>query len=107
MLTLKDQKNFFKNFFKFWGDIWEKDDRTPEIPWVESVSNQLRAKIASVNELNILVENLEKETEERKNWTAPGIDRIQNFWWTKLKPARMELKRAFEQVKDKNDLILA
>ena len=100
MLTLKDQKNFFKNFFKFWGDIWEKDDRTPEIPWVESVSNQ-------VNELNITVENLEKETEERKNWTAPGIDRIQNFWWTKLKPARMELKRAFEQVKDKNDLILA
>ena len=67
MLTLKDQKNFFKNFFKFWGDIWEKDDRTPEIPWVESVSNQLRAKIASVNELNITVENLEKETEERKN----------------------------------------
>ena len=44
----RDQKNFFKKveerteyvgqilemekFVKFWGDIWEKDDRTPEMP---------------------------------------------------------------------------
>ena len=44
----RDQKNFFKRiedsteyegampemdkFVKFWGDIWEKDDRTPNMP---------------------------------------------------------------------------
>ena len=83
----RDKKNFFKKveggtkhvgqipemakFVKFWGDIWGKDDRTPEMPWMESVSKQLRDKITSVKEFNI--------TRKRKNWTAPGMDGIQNF----------------------------
>ena len=105
----RDQKNFFKKvegrteyvgqipemekFVKFWGDIWEKDDRTPEMPWMESVSKQLRDKITNVKEFNIAEETLEKETYKRKNWTAPRIDGIQNFWWKRLKPARRRLKR--------------
>ena len=94
-----------EKFVKFWGDIWEKDDRTPEMLWMKSVSRQLRDKITNVKEFNITEETLEKETKKRKNWTAPGIDGIQNFWWKKLKPARRGVKRAFEQIKDNNDLI--
>ena len=60
-----------ERFVKLWGDVWEKDDRAPEIPWMESVSKQLRDKITSVKEFNI--------TRKRKNWTAPGMDGIQNF----------------------------
>ena len=90
-----------EKFVKFWGDIWKKDDRAPEIPWMKSVSEQLIDKITDVNEFNITVETLQKETKKRKNWTAPGINGIQNFWWKKLKPARRELKRAFEQVNTK------
>ena len=71
---------------------------------MESVSKQLRDKITSVKEFNITVEIFEKETKKKKNWTAPGIDGIQNFYWKKLKPARRELRRAFEQVRDNNDL---
>ena len=62
------------------GDIWEKDDRTPEMLWMKSVSRQLRDKITNVKEFNITEETLEKETKKTKNWTAPGIDSIQNFW---------------------------
>ena len=75
------------------------------MPWMESVREQLRDKITNVKEYNITEETLEKETKKRKNWTAPGIDTIQNFWWKRLKPARKGLKRAFEQVKENNDLI--
>ena len=42
-----------EKFVKMWGDIWEKDDRTPEMSWIESVSEQLRDKITNVKELNI------------------------------------------------------
>ena len=49
------------------------------MPWIESVSKQLRDKITNVKEYNITEETLEKETKKRKNWTAPGIDGIQNF----------------------------
>ena len=94
-----------KKFVQFWGDIWEKDDQTPEMPWMKSVSKQIREKITSVKKFNITVGTLEKETKKRKNWTAPGIDGIQNFWWKKLKPAITGLRRAFEQVKDKSNLI--
>ena len=65
------------------------------------MSEQLRDKIINVKEFNITEETIEKETKKRKNWTAPGINGIQNFWWKKLKPARRELKRAFEQVNTK------
>ena len=56
-----------------------KDHRTSEMAWMESVSLQLRDKITNVKEFNITEETLEKETKKRKNWTAPGIDGIQNF----------------------------
>ena len=100
-----DQIPEMEKFVKFRGDIWEKYDRTLEMPWMESLSKQLRDKITSVKEFNITVETLGKETKKRKNWTAPEIDGIQNFWLKKLKSERKKLKRAFEQVKDNNDLI--
>ena len=72
---------------------------------MESVSEQLRDNITSVKEFNITAETLGKENKKRKNWIAPGLDGIQNFLWRTLKPARRELKRAFELVKDNNDFI--
>ena len=56
-----------EKFVKFWGDIWEKDDRTSEMPWTESVSKQLKDKITNVKEFNITEETLVKETKKRKN----------------------------------------
>ena len=29
-----------EKFVTFWGEIREKDDRTPEMPWMKSVSEQ-------------------------------------------------------------------
>ena len=75
------------------------------MPWMESVTRQLKDKITSVKEFDITVETLEKETKKRENWTASGIDGIQNIWWKKLKLAVRELKTALEQVKDNDDLI--
>ena len=47
-------------FVKFWGYMRKKDDRTPEMPWMESASRQLRDKITNVKEFNITEETLEK-----------------------------------------------
>ena len=59
-----DQKNFFKRFedsteyegamsemdkfVKSWVGIWEKDDRTPNMPWMEKILEELKEKITSV-----------------------------------------------------------
>ena len=48
---------------------------------MESVSKQLRDKIANLKEFNIKEKTLEKETKKKKNRTALGIDGTQKFWW--------------------------
>ena len=96
----KDQKAFFKTleaktvyegepprmekFVEFWAGIWEKDEKTPEMPWMEKVNIELREKVQNVNEFTITENKVVAETRKRKNWTAPGIDRIQNYWWKRF-----------------------
>ena len=31
-----------EKFVKMWEDIWEKDDKTPQMPWMEIVRKQLQ-----------------------------------------------------------------
>ena len=38
-----------------------------------------RANLAS--EFAITDQNMKKEIAKQKNWTAPRMDGIQNFWW--------------------------
>ena len=52
--------------FKFWGDIWEKDDRTPEMPWMESVSKQLKDKITNVKNSTSQKKPLKKKLRKGK-----------------------------------------
>ena len=57
-----------------------------------------------VKEFDIIENGLISEIKKRKNWTAPGVDRIQNFWWKRFRPAQKALKKAFEQIRDDNRL---
>ena len=89
----KDQKSFFRTlgkvekhkgempemekFVEFWGGIWEQNEPTLNMPWMEEVKAELSEKANTVSQLEITEEKLRKETSKRKNWTAPGIDGIQ------------------------------
>ena len=76
------------------------------MPWIEKVREDLTRKIKKVNVFDITGESLTKESNKKKNCTAPGIDGIQNYWWKKFKAAQRALKRAFEKIRDNNELIL-
>ena len=57
----KDQRNFYRRvenntkyegktpevdkFVNFWGGIWEKDEKTPMVPWMEEAREALKAKV--------------------------------------------------------------
>ena len=117
----RDQKGFFKTlegdqtregrmpeiekFVEFWGGIWEKNERTPNMSWMEEVKRLLSENVTVVNEFNINSEGLKKEISKRKSWTAPGIDGIQNFWWKKLVTAQKALLKVFETIKLDNNMI--
>ena len=62
-----------------------------------------KAKIAS--QFEITEEKLRREASKRKNWTAPGIDGIQNFWWKKFIPALKALAKAFTMIYEDTTMI--
>ena len=107
----KDQKSFFRmlekvekhegempemeKFVEFWGGIWEQNEPTPNMPWMKEVKAELSEKANIVSQFEITEEKLRKETSKRKNWTAPGIDGIQNYWWKKFTSAQKALAKSF------------
>ena len=117
----RDQKGFFwtleedgtreremlemDKFVDFWGDIWERKERTPYMPWMEEIGRQLHKKVNSFNDLTVIFDKVIKEVAKRKGWTAPGIDGIQNYWWKKFESAQKALTRAFTKLKENNSMI--
>ena len=94
-----------EKFVEFWAGIWEKDEKTPEMPWMQKVTMALREKVKNVKEFTLTEKRVVGEIRKRKNWTAPGIDGIQNYWWKTFKTAQKALTRAFERMKNDNNLI--
>ena len=72
----KDQRNFYnkieknekcqgeqpemEKFTEFWGRIWEKEEVTPMLPWMDNVKEELKASINTVKEFTIEEERLIK-----------------------------------------------
>ena len=84
-----------QRFVEFWGGIWEQNEPTPNMPWIEEVKAELGERTNLVSEFAITDENMNKEVAKRKNWAASGIDDIQNFWGKKFEPAQKALSKAF------------
>ena len=50
-----------EKFVKFSGGIWEKNEITPSMPWMEEVKRLLGEKVTVTNEFDIDTEKLTKE----------------------------------------------
>lgn len=48
--NIKEQCQRWKFFVKFSGDIRERDDRTPNMAWMQKICKQLKEKNTSVKE---------------------------------------------------------
>ena len=83
----------------FWGSIWEDETTTPLRPWMIKVGDEISSKVNNVIDFEISEDELIRQMKKRKNWTAPGIDGIQNFWWKKLSSTWPVLKNLFEDFK--------
>ena len=74
--------------------------------WKKCEKNKtLTRKLTRVNVFDITEKNLTAKSNKKKNWTAPRIYGIQNYWWKKFKSAQRALKRAFEKIRDSNELM--
>ena len=53
MKNFKGNNLKWKNSTEFWGGIWEKEEVTPMLPWMDNVKEELKASINTVKEFTI------------------------------------------------------
>ena len=70
-----------EKFSKFLAGIWEDNKTTVETKWMREVGERIKNKIGEVSEFYVTEGNIKTVIKKRKNWTAPGVDGIQNYWW--------------------------
>ena len=66
----------------------------------------LKGKVHKVEQFTIKKEVLSSTAKKRKNWTSPGTDDIQNYWWKMLNSAQRALVRTYDAIKEDNNMIL-
>ena len=54
-------------------------------------------KVANVQEFAITEKMLHQTVKKQKNWSAPGIDGVQNFWQKKFRGTLSTILRFFNQ----------
>ena len=94
-----------ERFVDFWANIWEEDTKTPLRPWMQDIQEALQAKVVDVQEFEIEIGNLSKIIKKRKNWTAPGIDGIQNYWWKKFHETWPPLVKSLNKITNNPNII--
>ena len=94
-----------EKFEEFWGGIWEDETKAPNRKWMNTVAKKIREKVKNVQEFTITEKNFYDIVKKRKNWSAPGIDGIQNFWWKKLKGAWKSIIRCFTRWREQPEVI--
>ena len=94
-----------EKFEEFWSDIWERNETTPNKPWMKKIKEEIKLKVREVLEIEITINDLEKTIKKRKNWSAPGLDGIQNFWWKRFNSTWQPMLSAMNDWLDEPELL--
>ena len=70
---------------------------------MSTIAQKIRAKVVDIQDFTITEEKMYSIVKNRKNWSTPGINRMQNYFWKKLKGALTSLLKCFEKWLDQPD----
>ena len=73
-----------EKFEEYWSSILEKIGHTPTRPWMKKMEEEIRTRVREPLIMELTLDELRKTIKKRKNWSAPGLDGIQNFWWKRF-----------------------
>ena len=69
---------------------------------MDEIKERLSKKIKSVKEFVVAEDELSKILKRRKNWSAPGIDGVQNYWLKGLLKLRKHYVEHFNKFRVQN-----
>ena len=71
----------------FWRMLWQtKGTGSVESEWLHEVRDALGEKLSepSGKAFELCVKQVERPILKKRNWNAPGPDRIASFWWKRV-----------------------
>lgn len=84
-----------KTAHKFWSDVWAggaaHDDKAY---WIEEARSQIPS--IEMDELRISEADIKEALKGSNNWSAPGPDKLQNYWWKHLTSSHKTLSRLLQ-----------
>ncbi|XP_044751668.1 uncharacterized protein LOC123311664 [Coccinella septempunctata] len=114
-LYYKNQKEFFrslepvenlegeypteKNMYDTWKRIWEQEEQhDDDAYWIKNAENEIHRY--TMDEVAITVEDVWEVMKKSNNWSAPGSDKIHNYWWKNFKSTHQQLAVLFHKALD-------
>lgn len=78
---------------QYWAQIWtNRGEHRKTAAWIEREKRE-HDNVREMPEITITEEDVKETIKRMKNWTAPGIDHIQTFWWKSFTHTHQALAR--------------
>ncbi|XP_044760856.1 uncharacterized protein LOC123318302 [Coccinella septempunctata] len=80
----------------FWKGIWEVEKTyDSQASWIKEAEKE-PSRYSSEN-VEITVEDIKSVLRKTNNWSTPGVDGVQNYWWKHFTATHQHLAKLFQQ----------
>ena len=96
--------NLFENIDQaasYWKELWESDGTGDvSVKWLEGIKQAINEYVSepSEEECTIDYEHVKKVISKKRNWSAPGPDRVVNYWWKKAESLHEGVASSFQEI---------
>ena len=90
----------------FWRELWEGEGTgNSQAEWLNEVRDAIFSKVPPPTEEAWTLETTEAVgiLKRKKNWSAPGPDKLVNYWWKRAQVLHEGMARSFEAISRSDD----
>ena len=105
----ENSRSLFENIGQacaFWKELWTKEGTGDEkAGWLNDIRSAINGRVSQYNEMEWVLETSQAvgELKKKKNWSAPGPDKIANFWWKHVNVVHDGVIKAFRSIGTRTD----
>ena len=99
----EEERDMFENIEEasnFWKELWKKKGTGNKCAsWLEEVETAINQRVpAPFSEDTFILERVKavKVVRKKRNWSAPGPDRITNVWWKRARSLQEGVVKTFK-----------
>lgn len=90
---------------EFWSEIWaENIQHDRKAQWI-NIEKENSEKYTEMPNITVSKDDVQATVKRMKKWTAPGMDRVHNYWWKALSNSHEPLARLIQNaMRDPNSI---